>query len=54
MISVNSGSEAYSIEEIESLMLAQEARIDKHSKELDSASVNIASHGNLTRNYPGQ
>lgn len=32
------------MEEIESLLLAQEARIEKHTKELDSASVNLTSH----------
>lgn len=39
VISVSSRAEIYSVEEIESLLLAQEARIEKHSKDLDSASV---------------
>lgn len=32
------------MEEIESLLLAQKARIEKHVKELDSASINLTTH----------
>lgn len=38
VISINSRSESYVVEEIEALLLAQEGRIEKHSKELDSYS----------------
>lgn len=41
VISVNSRLESSSVEEIESLRLAQEARIEKHAKELDSAPINF-------------
>lgn len=44
VISVDSKPESYSAEEIESLLLAQEARIEKHSKDHDSASINLATH----------
>lgn len=46
VISVSSRSESYMIEEIESLLLAQESRSEKHSKDLDSAcgSINMATH----------
>lgn len=37
VISVNSRSECNFVEQIESLLLAQEARIENHSKELDSS-----------------
>lgn len=39
-----SGSETCAVEEIESLLLDQEGRIEKHSKDIDSCpgSVNIA------------
>lgn len=37
IVLVNSISEAYNIEEIESLLLVQEARIEKHTRELDSS-----------------
>lgn len=40
--SVNSRAELHSVEEIESLLLAQEAKIEKHSKDLDSALINLA------------
>ena len=42
-LTINSRTEDYLIEEIECLLLAQEARIEKHNKSLDSetASVNI-------------
>ena len=42
-LTINSWIEDYSVEEIESLLLAQEARIEKHNKSLDSetAFVNI-------------
>lgn len=47
VISINSRSESYVVEEIESLFLAQEERIEKHTKELDSysGSANLATHG---------
>lgn len=32
----------YTVEEIESLLLAQEARLKRHSKELNVVSINIA------------
>lgn len=44
VLSVNSRPESYSVEEIESLLLAQEARIENHIKELDSASINLVTH----------
>ena len=42
-LTINSWIEDYSVEEIESLLLAQEDKIEKHNKRLDSetASVNI-------------
>lgn len=51
VISVSSRAEIYSVEEIESLLLAQEARIEKHSKNLDSASVNLAAQ---KKHYKGR
>lgn len=56
VISVNSRSETYMVEEIESLLLAQETRIEKHIKELDSnvSSVNMAMHNSVhKRQYRG-
>lgn len=44
VISINSRAESYSVEEIESLLLAQEAWIEKPTKELDSGSFNLATH----------
>ena len=40
-LTINSRTEDYSVEEIESLLLAQEARIEKHSKRLDSETTSI-------------
>ncbi|KAL6321385.1 hypothetical protein AAG906_016440 [Vitis piasezkii] len=51
-LTINSRTEDYLIEEIESLLLAQEARIEKHNKSLDSetAFVNITQgSGNFGR-----
>lgn len=42
VISVNSRPESYSVEEIESLFLAHEARIENRSKDFDNASINLA------------
>lgn len=36
MLFVNSTPDIYTMEDIDSLLLAQETRIEKHSKELDS------------------
>lgn len=44
IISVNSRLEPYTVEETESLLLAQEAMIVRHSKELDASFINIATH----------
>ena len=43
-LTINSRIEDYSVEEIESLLLAQGARIEKHNRNLDSktASINVA------------
>lgn len=43
--------ESYSVEEIESLFLAQEMRIEKYTKELDSntGSRNAATHANMIK-----
>lgn len=51
IVSVNSRSESYSIEEIESLLLAQEMRIEKYTKELDSntGSLNAVTHANMIK-----
>lgn len=48
IISMNSKFKGYTIKEIESLFLAQEAKIENHSKELDSnsSSINLTTHGN--------
>ncbi|RVW15330.1 hypothetical protein CK203_085569 [Vitis vinifera] len=47
VVSVNSRNDPYTIVEIESLLLAQESRIDKHSKELDSTNqVNMVKIAN--------
>lgn len=53
LISVYSRSESYTIKEVESLLLAQEGRIEKHSKELNSysASVNFAASDSQNRKY---
>ena len=51
-LTINSRTEDYSVEEIESLLLAQEARIEKHNKRLDfeTASVHITQgSGNFGR-----
>lgn len=47
VVSVNSKSEAYTVEEIKSLLLAQKARMERHTKELDSSShpIDIATRG---------
>ena len=42
VVSITSYSEPYSIEEIESLLLAHEAIIDKHVKRLDSGVSAVA------------
>lgn len=43
---VNTRTEAYTIEEVESLLMAQEARIEKNHRELDSSlSANVAFSG---------
>lgn len=39
LVSVNSRSELYTVEEIEPLLFAQEVRIEKHSKELHLSSA---------------
>lgn len=41
---VNSKVESYAVKEIKSLLLAQEERIKEHTKELDIASIHIATH----------
>lgn len=53
IISVNSRTEDYTVEEIEALLLAQEGRIEKHSKELDSysGSINLATQDSQHRKY---
>lgn len=56
VISVNSRSETYMVEEIESLLLAQETRIENHIRELDSniSSVNMAMYNSVhKRQYRG-
>lgn len=40
--SVNSRPDPYTIEEIECRLLVQEAKIERHSKDLDATSINIA------------
>ena len=40
-LTINSRTKDYSIEEIKSLLLAQEAGIEKHSKSLDSETTSI-------------
>ena len=47
MVSVSSRSDSYFVEEVESLLLAQEARIEKHSKELDSS---LSGQANVANN----
>lgn len=51
IVSLNSKSQAYTIEDIESLLLAHEARIEKHTRILDSSShsINLATQRNLSR-----
>lgn len=51
IVSVDSRPEEYSVDEIESLLLAQETRIEKHIKNLDSnqVSVNLAMHENSNK-----
>lgn len=46
IVSVNSRTETYTVEEIESLLLVQKARIELHTKELDSSSrsFSLATH----------
>lgn len=44
VISVNPRPELHHVEEIESLLLAQEAKIEKHISKRDSASINLATH----------
>lgn len=53
VISVNLRSENNSVEEIESLLLAQESRIEKHSKDrdLNSTSANFVTGGNSNRRH---
>lgn len=53
IILVNSSPEDYTVEEIESLLLAQETRITKHFRSLDSnqASTNLVVHENLKERY---
>ena len=47
VVSVNSRNDLYTVAEIESLLLAQENEIEKHSKELDATNqVNIAKISN--------
>lgn len=48
---MNSRSEDNTVDEIESLLLAQKARIKKHSKEIDSnsSSINLTIEGNNFR-----
>lgn len=53
VVSINSRSENYIVEEIESLLPAQEGRIEKHSKELDSYSdsANLVTQGSQNKKY---
>lgn len=55
VVSINSRSDGYIVEEIESLLLAQEGRVEKHSKVLDSysGSTNLATYGFQNRRYNG-
>ncbi|KAL6312925.1 hypothetical protein AAG906_030885 [Vitis piasezkii] len=47
VVSVNSRNDLYTVAKIESLLLAQENKIEKHSKELDSTNqVNMAKISN--------
>lgn len=42
VILVNSRPESYTVAEIESLLLAQKVRIEKHLRENDTALINLA------------
>uniref|UniRef100_A0A803QCL1 Retrotransposon gag domain-containing protein n=1 Tax=Cannabis sativa TaxID=3483 RepID=A0A803QCL1_CANSA len=53
VISVNSGVEPLDVTALEALLLAQEHRIERKNRDLDSASVNLANSNSRSRSNSG-